>query len=318
MQTIWVAGEALIDFVPAGTDLGQGFAPRCGGSTFNAAKACARQGARVQFISPLSTDLFGQRLAQDLAEFGVGIGHAARVPDPTTLAFVEFHGADARYAFFNQGSATQRTDLSAFGGTIRPGDILHVGSIALIDLPGADNICSFACDQPPGVLVSIDPNVRPGMIKDAEVWRRRMQRILDRADIIKLSVEDLAFLAPDLSPEAFSARCLAKGCALVAVTHGEGGAQFATAFSSTKVAACHGPVRDTVGAGDCVTGAILSSLVARSVGSSAQIGALSGEDLQDIAHRAMAAAWLNCQHSGCHPPTKAATDAACHFATAQH
>lgn len=311
MQTIWVAGEALIDFVPVDTALGAGFAPHCGGSTYNAAKACARLGAEVQFISPLSTDLFGQRLAQDLTKFGVGIGFAARVPDPTTLAFVEFHGADARYAFFNHGSATQMTDLSGFAGTIKPGDIVHVGSISLIDLPGADNIAFFASAQPRDVLVSLDPNVRPGMIRDADTWRDRMTKILKRADIIKLSIEDLAFLFPDLPPEAFSTRCLKGGCALVVVTFGESGAHIATQSASARVPAFPGPVRDTVGAGDTVTGAILSNLTARSIRRPDQLQDLSETALADIGHRAMAAAWLNCQHSGCHPPTLRDIDTAC-------
>lgn len=311
MQTIWVAGEALIDFVPVDTALGSGFVPHCGGSTYNAAKACARLGAEVQFIGPLSTDLFGQRLAQDLTEFGVGIGFAARVPDPTTLAFVEFHGADARYAFFNHGSATQMTDLAGFKGTIKPGDILHVGSISLIDLPGAKNLARFAAAQPMGVLVSVDPNVRPGMIRDADAWRTRMTRILDRADIIKLSVEDLAFLFPDLAPETFSARFLNTGCALVIVTFGEGGAHLATQSASARVPAFPGPVRDTVGAGDTVTGAILSSLTARSIRHVRQLQRLTDADLADIGQRAMAAAWLNCQHSGCHPPKLQDVETAC-------
>ncbi len=305
MQTIWVAGEALIDFVPAATGLGPGFVPRCGGSTYNAAKACARMGARVQFISPLSTDLFGQRLAQDLAAFGVGTGHAPRVADPTTLAFVEFHGTDARYAFFNTGSATQRADHSGFAGPILAGDILHVGSISLIDLPGAEDIAGLVLAQPPGVMVSIDPNVRPGMIRDAGAWRDRMARLFARADIVKLSAEDLAYLHPDLSPQDFATRCLSQGTGLVVVTLGDGGAILATPGASARVPAWPGPVIDTVGAGDTVTGAILSSLTDRRIRDRDGFARLTDADLAGIGQRAMAAAWLNCQHSGCHPPTSA-------------
>jgi fructokinase len=318
MQTIWVAGEALIDFVPAATGLGPGFVPRCGGSTYNAAKACARMGARVEFISPLSTDLFGQRLTQDLAAFGVGTRHAPRVPDPTTLAFVEFHGADARYAFFNTGSATQRADHSGFAGRILVGDILHVGSISLIDLPGADDIAGLVLAQPPGVLVSIDPNVRPGMIRDTEAWRSRMARLIARADIVKLSADDLGYLHPDLAPHAFAARCLAEGAALVVVTLGDGGATLVTSGASARVPAWPGPVPglvpgsviDTVGAGDTVTGAILASLTDRRIRDRDGFARLTDADLAGIGQRAMAAAWLNCQHSGCHPPTRAEVDQA--------
>lgn len=305
MQTIWVAGEALIDFVPTDTPLGPGFAPRCGGSTYNAAKACARLGARVEFIGPLSTDLFGQRLAQDLSTFGVGTAWAKTVPSPTTLAFVEFHGADARYAFFNEGSATQRTDLSAFDGQIAAGDFVHVGSISLIDLPGAGNLADFACAQPKGVLVSVDLNVRPGMIRDLGAWRGRMGRILDRADLIKLSDEDLATLAPDQTPEAFCAQRLGMGCGLVIVTLGAGGALLASGAAMLRVPGHSGPMRDTVGAGDTVTGSVLAGLTALGASGRGQLAGLNGAALREIGEAAMAAAWLNCQHDGCHPPDAA-------------
>ena len=36
---IHVSGEALIDFIPASSDLGPAFAPLCGGSGFNVAKS---------------------------------------------------------------------------------------------------------------------------------------------------------------------------------------------------------------------------------------------------------------------------------------
>ena len=143
MTKIWVTGEALIDFVPNETPAGTGFVPYCGGSTYNVARAAALQGADVSFVGALSRDMFGDQLAAALIADGVDLGGTPRVDHPTTLAFVKFDGNDARYAFFNTGSATQMTDHSATVLNAEPGDILHAGSISLIDEPGGANITDY-------------------------------------------------------------------------------------------------------------------------------------------------------------------------------
>jgi fructokinase len=302
MQTIWVTGEALIDFIPVQTAHGSGFAPMCGGSTYNAAKAVATLGGAAQFIGALSSDMFGARLSADLAAHGVGCDYAPRVHAPTTLAFVEYHGADARYAFFNNGSATQTTDLTQFSGAIASGDILHVGSISLIDNPGADHISQFALRQPSDVLISIDPNVRASMIRDPANWRARMAQLMARADVIKLSIEDLEYLSPNLAPQDFAAQHLASGCGLVVVTFGAEGIYLATRGVAVRLPAFSRDVRDTVGAGDTVTGAILSGMTERGLTRRDMLHGLGQGDLQEMGARAMVAAWLNCQHIGCAPP----------------
>jgi fructokinase len=311
VQRIWVTGEALIDFVPVDASGATAYLPVCGGSTYNAAKAAARQGAEVKFIGALSTDMFGGQLAEDLAANAVDCAFAPRVPHPTTLAFVKFDGGDARYAFFNTGSATQLTDMRALACEIRPGDVLHLGSISLIDEPGAGRIVDYALAQDPGVLVSFDPNVRPGMITDRDAWARRMDTLFARADIVKLSDEDLAWIAPGHSPEDFLRDQLARGSAIVMVTLGESGALLASRAAQVRVAGHHGALVDTVGAGDTVTGSVLADFARLGLTTHASLAALGSDDLVGIARHAMAAAWLNCQSKGCAPPDRAATQALC-------
>lgn len=106
MGTVWFMGEALIDFVPTMSPAGDAFAPRAGGSPFNAAKAAAQAGAKSGFLGAISNDLFGERLIADLEAHGVETRRTPRTDDPCTLAFVELTGGVARYAFFNALSAT--------------------------------------------------------------------------------------------------------------------------------------------------------------------------------------------------------------------
>ena len=93
---IVVAGEALIDLVPDGE---RSLAAHLGGGPFNTARALGRLERPVAYLGRISTDAFGQRLAEQLAADGVALDACVRTDDPTTLALVEL---DAR------GSATYR------------------------------------------------------------------------------------------------------------------------------------------------------------------------------------------------------------------
>ena len=49
---------------------------------------------------------------------------------------------------------------------------------------------------PDGVTVMLDPNCRPRAIASRQDYLDRLDRILHRADIVKTSTEDLAYLFP--------------------------------------------------------------------------------------------------------------------------
>ena len=304
MAKLWFMGEALIDFVPVpAPDGGPAYAPRCGGSPFNAAKAAALSGAEVGFLGALSRDLFGEMLAADLDRHGIDTARAPRLDAPTTLAFVDLQSGEPRYAFFNEGTATRMIapDPAAFAPG--PGDVVDFGSISLIDLPGADAIAAFAEGVAGRALIALDPNARPGMTPDIAAWRDRIGRIMAVADIVRLSVEDLAALAPGASPEVFATGRIAQGAGLVVVTHGAEGAEAWTASSHVRVPGHRVAVVDTVGAGDTLMGTLLAELAVGGHTEREALGRLSGEELAAALDRAVAAASLNCTASGCAPPT---------------
>lgn len=310
MARLWFLGEALIDFVPVpAPDGGPAYAPRCGGSPFNAAKAAAMAGADVSFLGALSTDLFGAMLAEDLARHGIDTAGAPRLSAPSTLAFVDIQSGEPRYAFFNEGTATRLVapDPAAFAPA--PGDVVGMGSISLIDLPGADAIAAFAEGVSGRALVAIDPNARPGMTPDLAAWRDRIGRILAVADIVRLSVEDLAALAPGMTAGTFARDRLSAGASLVVVTHGAAGAEAWTPSAHVRLPGHSVSVVDTVGAGDTLMGTLLARLAAGGHTLPGALPALTAEVLEDALGRAVAAAALNCMEQGCVPPGPAAVDA---------
>lgn len=309
MPKLWFMGEALIDFVPVFSDGGRAYAPRCGGSPYNAAKAAALAGAETGFLGALSTDLFGEMLADDLRAHGIDTSQAPTLDAPTTLAFVDIEEGEPRYAFFNEGTATRRIAADPASFAPAPGDIVGFGSISLIDPPGSDAIAAFAEGIAGRTLIAIDPNARPGMTPDPEVWRARIRRILAVSDIVRLSVDDLAALDPGRTPDEFARGLLSGRTGLVVVTHGADGAEAWSDVAHARAPGQTVDTVDTVGAGDTLMGTLLAWLVAEGHTAGGTLARLTEETLTAGLRHAVAAAALNCRTSGCNPPTSADVDA---------
>jgi fructokinase len=79
-----VAGEALVDFVPAGRPGLFEAAP--GGSAANVAVGLARLEVLVRLLARIANDLLGHRVRTHLAGNGVALSFAVRAAEPTSLA----------------------------------------------------------------------------------------------------------------------------------------------------------------------------------------------------------------------------------------
>ena len=133
---IIACGEALIDFLPRTDNEGAAvYRPFGGGSVFNVAIALGRLGAPTGFFSGLSTDFFGAMLKQSLQDSHVDVSFCKITDRPSTLAFVSLSDGQARYAFFDEGTAGRMlaaADLPALPQTVTA---LHFGSISLTAEP---------------------------------------------------------------------------------------------------------------------------------------------------------------------------------------
>src|SRR5260221_14598948 len=69
-------------------------------------------------------------------------------------------------------------------------------------------------------IIVFDPNVRPTLIRDAQAFRRDCLGWLAQADLVKLSDEDLAFIAPGVPVLEAATRWLALGPRAVVLTRG--------------------------------------------------------------------------------------------------
>ena len=305
MATIYVAGEALVDMVPGETaDGARCFVPHPGGSPFNAAKAASLAGASAAFVGALSTDFMGDMLRADLVSAGVDAGEATASDRPTALAFVDFENGEPRYAFHFEGTAETAVD-PAIEAAPAPGDIVQVGGLTLADAAGRGAaIESFVGAQAGRRMISLDPNARPTLTPDREGWLARLERIAPSTAILKVSTEDLGYMAPGMDGADYAARALANGPSLVIVTGGGEGARAFTAAGSAGATAPRVEVVDTVGAGDTLMGSTLAWLVERGAATPDALAALGPDALGELLHFATVAAAINCTRAGCKPPTR--------------
>ena len=256
----------------------------------------------------VSTDLFGDRLLADLRSAGVGESLVVRLAHPTMLAFVEFLDEQPRYAVLDADTATRNFDPWAIGLDRVEGGVLGVGSAALIYNPSADRIADFTIAASDRSMIVLDPNVRPGLIRDPATWRERIQRIMGVATIVRLSTEDLSFLDPEVSPREFAEDTLAKGSSCVVVTDGENGSAVFTPLTEVQVSAPKAAGGDSIGAGDTLVGAMLTWLLEHGTHTREGIASLKSEELGEMLRFGSASAAINCSRRGCSPATRAEID----------
>ena len=202
---IVVAGEALVDLVVTGDAVVA--AP--GGAPYNVARGCARLGVRTALLAAISTDGFGARLAAGLAESGVGDELLQRTELPTTLAVAQLDAAGgASYRFYSEGTSTPAVSPHAL-----PGDtaVLVTGGLGLVFEPMATTVESTVLAAPDDVLVLVDLNCRPAAVSDRTGYEARLARTLARADVVKASDEDLAWLRPERGAQHGGGRLARRG-----------------------------------------------------------------------------------------------------------
>jgi fructokinase len=302
---ILCCGESLIDMLPRALETGEAaFLPVSGGAVFNTAIALGRLGEETGFFCGISSDMFGEMLIASLELSNVSHALCPRPARPTTLAFVTLVDGHAKYAFYDENTALRAmtadelpSDAALSGVTAA-----QFGAISLIGEPCAgafEALCGRLKDR---AVISLDPNVRPGFVKDEKAYRDRLARMLRQADIVKVSDEDLAWLAPDRGFETVAGEWIADGASIVVLTHGAKGALAITRSGRIEVAAPKANVVDTVGAGDTFNAGLLAGL--------RRAGALDKRALREVGEGALRpalelaakAAAVTVSRAGANPP----------------
>lgn len=299
---IAVVGEALIDLVVDET--GEVVA-RPGGGPFNTARTLGRLGLETTFLGRLSGDGFGRVLRARLAADGVALGVPALPGRPSTLAVADLdEGGSASYNFYLTGTAAAALDAPALAAALPTGvTAVHVGALGLVMEPvGGAVEHLIATGLPPDVLVMVDPNCRPSAIGDRDAYLERIERILRRADVVKASVDDLAYLRPGVPADVAATTLPGDKPALVLVTDGPRPARAFLPGGDGGVISVEVPrvtVADTIGAGDAFGGGFLAWWSASGLGRK-ELG--SAEPVRAALRAAAEVAALTCTKPGAEPP----------------
>jgi fructokinase len=302
---IVVGGEALIDLL-VGPDGSIAATP--GGGPYNTARTIARLGVPVTFLGHVSNDRFGREIAAHLVQDGVTLGCPEPVAEPTTLAIAELdeHG-QAQYRFYLDGTSVPRLVPSDLEVDRATGPVaVHVGTLGLTVEPIASTLESYVAGLPSEVVVMLDPNCRPSAVADPEAYRARIARVLRRADVVKASRDDLAYLRPGDDPvetaRSLVGRAAVSAPALVLLTNGAGDVIACTATGEMRIAARPARVVDTVGAGDAFGGAFLAWWVGAGLGRQALVDEAA---VRAAVEAAIEVAALTCERAGADPPHRA-------------
>lgn len=299
---ILCAGEALIDMLPRETAAGEAaFAPYAGGAVFNTAIALGRLGAPAGFFTGLSRDLFGEMLARALAASKVA--SLAHLSDrPTTLAFVTLTDGHAKYAFYDENTAGRMLTPADLPKLPRDLRAVFLGGISLVAEPCGGAYEALMAREAPARVTMIDPNIRPGFIRDERAYRARIGRMMAMADIVKLSDEDLRWLLGKGDIAALAREVVGMGPKLVCITEGAAGARGFTARGEVRVEGERVEVADTVGAGDTFNAGVLAALDRAGALGKAALAALPDDTIRAALSLGCRAAAVTVSRAGANPP----------------
>ena len=295
---IQVMGEALIDIIvsPQGE-----IDSVVGGGPVNTARTIARLGTEASFLGGISQDALGKRIRRLLDSDNVNCAIEQHCAAPTTLAIASLdESGSASYQFLIRGtsslSVTPEIALAAVNPTATA---VHIGTLALIFEPLSSATRAVVTAMGEDQLLMMDPNARPSVMDDPTQFWESFNTSLDRADVIKVSGDDLDYMFPSLTHVDAAKQIHDQSNAVVLFTDGSKsvrvfgeGAQFQCDVPKIEVA-------DTVGAGDSFSGGFLSYWDSRNW---TRRDTRNVKKIRSAVQFGISVAAITCQRAGAMPP----------------
>jgi fructokinase len=247
-----VIGDALIDELVDD----EGTAHHVGGSALNVAVGLSILGVPASLVSMIGDDVDGALIRGHLADFGVELLPTI-TPRGTGIARSDRVDGEPHYSF-SESMVRRTIDFdNTQCAAIADADIVAVSGFPF-DVPAQVELLEEAVAGRPHVAV--DPNPRPGMLHDADAFRRALEGFGGIAQLIKLGDDDARLLWNE--PVADVAPRLLARYPYVLATEGRAGASIRIGDARWRHPSLVTPdaVVDTMGAGDSVFAAVLSQV----------------------------------------------------------
>jgi fructokinase len=273
MKKIVCFGEALIDFLaeaPPAPGAAQPFLRNAGGAPANVAVAVAALGGNAAFAGMLGEDMFGDFLLESFSQAGVDTRYIVRTNQAkTALAFVtldcqgersfSFYRPPAADLMFRQEHFNEACFAEAFA--------FHVCSNSLTEAAIAEaTYAGMRGARAAGALVSFDMNLRPALWPAGADPVPFLWQAMELADVVKLSTEEMAYLAAHRGDEASVRARLWQGkTRLLIVTHGADEIHWYTPVAHGTVPVFRVQAVDTTAAGDAFVAGLLLCLAERAI-----------------------------------------------------
>lgn len=270
MRKLYGIGEALIDFIPnvKNSELKdvEQFSRQVGGAPANVVSVARKMGASTEMVTQLGNDAFGDIIVETLSDLGVGTQFIRRTDVANTaLAFVSLKEDGQRdFSFYRKPSADMLYKADYLDEiSINPNDILHFCSVDLVesDMKEAHKAMIDKFKSANGTIV-FDPNVRLPLWHSAEACKETIQSFIPKANIIKVSDEELEFITGEADEESAIQSLFQGSVVAVIYTQGPNGASIILK-DGTKIYHEGFKVKavDTTGAGDAFIGAAISRIL---------------------------------------------------------
>lgn len=257
---VWCLGDAVVDLLPETS----GRLMQCpGGAPANVAVGVARLQGNSAFIGRVGEDPFGRFMRQTLNNEQVNVDYMT--PDAqhrTSTVVVDLdEDGERSFTFMVRPSADlflTMQDLPVF----QPDQWLHSCSIALSAEPSRSTTFNAMRQiHAAGGFVSFDPNIRQDLWTDNTLLHRCVCQALELADVVKLSEEELMFIASSQDADLAMGQLAEQfAITLLLVTQGKAGVK---AWHNGTI--YHYPALpvvsvDTTGAGDAFVAGLLWGL----------------------------------------------------------
>ncbi len=300
-------GEMVIDMIHEGGDpqvLGDRFLAVPGGAPANVAIGVSRLGVTAGFIGIVGKDYFGDQLVRVLRENSVDTGSVFQADDGRTTEVKIFPGDDGKKQIEYSGAPAHKllSPEHIIPDYFKGVKFLHFCSVSLAkELTYQATMKAVRIAQERGAIISFDPNHRPPAWSDQELARQRIWEGIRKADIIKISDEELPFIAEDDDTEKGVNKILAHSDAeIVIATMAEKGAYYKTRRGfEAYIQGFQVEVVEVTGAGDAFSASVLADIHKRGV--TGNLHSLSENDWRGVITRANGAGALAVTKRGAIP-----------------
>lgn len=285
-RTAVVVGDALIDEIQSA----DGSTDYVGGAGLNVAVGLARLGVPATLIAAVGDDHDGLVIRTFLA--GQGVQLLATISDlGTSRAVSKRINGEPSYSF---NDAAVRREIHLGEAETQALDQASVVVVSSFPFDNQAQVSQLeqAVANPRSRLV-LDPNPRPGLLRDAVAFTTNFQRLATNSLLAKISDEDAQLLGGRELTEMTDA-LISAGASHVLATAGRAGASItiATGLHITQpIAVLEGEVIDTMGAGDATLASTVKALIEDGISETALYWA-------DLLSSAMEVAAATCRSHG--------------------